>query len=151
MTAPEPIEAERLRAIRSLDLDALIPAATTWTNGSRALGLQYVRLLAPVLTEVLDEVDELDLDLDDAEDEIADLTRKLAAAEQEIARLRSRLEPERVGVITAVSKQRVAAGVWRVRWREDGKRRSRTARSRSEADGHMAYLDNAAAQQRSWR
>ncbi|MFD8319686.1 hypothetical protein [Kitasatospora purpeofusca] len=140
MTAPEPIEAERLRAIRSLDLDALIPAATTWTNGSRALGLQYVRLLAPVLTEVLDEVDELDLDLDDAEDEIADLTRQLAAAEQEITRLRSRLAPERIGVITAVSTRRVDVGVWRVRWREDGKRRTRTVGSRPEAHGFMDYL-----------
>ncbi|MFJ4799174.1 hypothetical protein [Kitasatospora purpeofusca] len=149
MTAPEPIETERLRAIRSLDLDVLVPGAAAWSPVTRERGRRYARLLAPVFAELLDEIDLLDLDLDDAEDEIADLTRALAAAEDEVARLRSRLTPDPVGVISAVSRHRVAAGVWRVRWREDGRRRSRTVRSRSEADSYMGYLFDRA-RERSW-
>jgi hypothetical protein len=68
------------------------------------------------------------------------LSAQLSAAEEEIERLKRRLGPEPTGVISAIAQERLGQGRYRVRWREDGRQRSRTCRSRSEADFQIDQL-----------
>ncbi|TQF04800.1 hypothetical protein E6W39_24450 [Kitasatospora acidiphila] len=133
MSAREPISEERLAALREMQLDTILPQAARWNPNTRRQAEHWLNLMAPVIRELLDEIDELDADLDDAEGE-------LDGALAELKRLApSEAEPEREPVISAVRRERYDDRRWRVRWREDGKGRSRLFDTAAAARG--AYED----------
>lgn len=71
MNAPEPIPAERLALLRALDLGALLPHSAAWRLPTQLEAGRWIARLAPVFTELLDEIATLDAELDDAETELA--------------------------------------------------------------------------------
>ncbi|MFF2612659.1 hypothetical protein [Kitasatospora sp. NPDC058046] len=146
MTAPiDPIDPTRLNEIRSLNLAVLLPNSDTWTATTRTAAQALIPQLGPILHELLDEIDELGLDVEDAEREVNQLSTQLKVAEETIASLRRRLRPETSGTISAINRERIGRDSngrdrWRVRWREGGRRRSRVCYSRRAADGLMGDL-----------
>ncbi|MCC9307744.1 hypothetical protein LN042_11650 [Kitasatospora sp. RB6PN24] len=129
----EPISEERLAALREMQLDTIVPQAARWNPTTRRQAEHWLNLMAPVIRELLDEIDELDADLDDAEGE-------LDAALTELKRLApEQAESKHEPVISAVWLERVDGRQRRVRWREDGKQRSQTFKRL--ADARCAYED----------
>jgi translation elongation factor EF-Tu-like GTPase len=109
----EPIPEERLDALRTLDLAVIAPQSANWRPAMRVQVARMLRTVAgPVITELLDEIDELDDVLDASENEVDELLA-------EVGRPRS---PE--PVISAVRLEHFNEYWWRVRWREDGTQKS---------------------------
>jgi hypothetical protein len=114
----EPISEERLAALRTMSLAVLVPQSVAWASELREQAEKVLPQLAPVFTELLDEIDEQDDALNASEDEVDTLSARLRL-------LRPGVLPSEA-VIAGVRCERVNGGRWRVRWREDGTQRAET-------------------------
>ncbi|MDH6141109.1 hypothetical protein P3T35_003122 [Kitasatospora sp. GP30] len=128
----EPISEERLAALRTMDLAVLVPQSAAWQPSTRRQAARWLRLAAPVFTELLDEIDELDDELELTDDE-------LDTALARLRRLRPQV-PASDAVISAVRRERLHDRRWRVRWCEDGLRKSQTFRLPEHAREAYEYL-----------
>ncbi|MFF7586768.1 hypothetical protein ACFZCK_04645 [Kitasatospora purpeofusca] len=130
----KPISEGRLASIRAMDLSALFPESGAWDATTTSVVASLLPGLERVLHELLDEIDALDDELLEADAENDRLTRSLKQLRRRTAESGVRVRP-------------ASGGRWKVLWREDGKRRSRTivgrgsqADDRREAEVFAAYV-----------
>ncbi|MEV7936588.1 hypothetical protein AB0O82_10635 [Kitasatospora sp. NPDC088264] len=130
----KPISEARLAAIRAMDLAVLFPESGAWDAATTSVVASLVPDLERVLHELLDEIDALDDELLEADAENDRLTSSLKRPRRRTAEAGVRVRP-------------ASGGRWKVLWREDGKRRSRTiggsgnqADDRRDAEAFAAYV-----------
>ncbi|MEV7358170.1 hypothetical protein [Kitasatospora sp. NPDC091276] len=119
---------QRLDKIRALDLSTMLPESAEWADTERASAAVWLAKFAPVIRELVGEIDDLENVLDEAEDEVDALRARIPS------------EPGHPGQIRVVSVRKVAPKKWRVCWVEDGRRRSKTWSTPTDARGYAEWL-----------
>ncbi|OKI22233.1 hypothetical protein [Streptomyces sp. CB03911] len=132
MSTPKPISEERLALLRTLHLSTLLPYSAAWSQPTRHQAGSWIARLAPVFTELLDEIDALDEALDASETEAEQLrtaARLTPAVPAALAVPATTVVP-----VGSASLRRTKSGRWQVRWREDGRQRSSSWPTRVRAE-----------------
>ncbi|WP_043469027.1 hypothetical protein [Kitasatospora sp. MBT66] len=119
---------ERLDKIDALDLATMLPESSAWPEAERTRAGAWLAKFAPVIHALVDEIDTLEDALDDWED-WADTVRSSNPT-----------APEPPGQIRGVSVRKCAPRKWQVRWVENGRRRSKTWGTPTDARGFAESL-----------